>query len=165
MKKTILYTLLIALLISVSSFTAYNVYAKKTYKVMVQMKNYHGEGAYLVVSVLKNDGKYIKSLQLIGDDKEWYDDLLEWWKFQKNIDMKEVDAISGETISGGERSTFTIHLDEKWINSNYKLRFETAVEEQKYHKDDLEIPLTTEGLNSKPEGKGYIRYVRILEVK
>ena len=58
MKKTITYTLLIALLISVSSFTAYNVYAKKTYKVMVQMKNYHGEGAYLVVSVLKNDGKY-----------------------------------------------------------------------------------------------------------
>jgi len=42
----------------------------------------------------------------------------------------------------------------------YKLRFETAVEDQKYHVKDLEIPLTTEALSAKSDGTGYIRYVR-----
>ncbi|RZK67235.1 MAG: DUF2271 domain-containing protein, partial [Pedobacter sp.] len=46
-------------------------------------------------------------------------------------------------------------------NKGYKLRFETAVEDNKYYVKDAEIPLTTEGLAAKTEGTGYIRYVRL----
>ena len=129
------------------------------------MKNYTGEGAYLVVSVVDKSGKYLKTLQVLGDDKEWYPDIAAWWSFQKNKKLTEVDAISGATVSGGERSTFSIQLDESWMNKGYKLRFETAVEEVEYYKDDVEISIDAQGLKTKPEGKGFIRYVRILPMK
>jgi hypothetical protein len=48
------------------------------------------------------------------------------------------------------------------IDKGYALRFETSVEDQKYYKDDLQFQLTTENLKIKKEGKGFIRYVRML---
>lgn len=165
MKRLIKYTLLIAFFLGISSFTLKGDLAKQSYKVLVQMKNYSGEGAYLVVSVLDDDNNYIKTLQVLGDDKEYYLDLPKWWKFQRNQKPSTIDAISGETVAGGERTTFTIQVDEKWLNKNYKLRFETAVEEVEYYATDVEIPLNTKSLNSKSEGKGFIRYVRLLPLK
>lgn len=162
MKNIFKYTLLFALFIGFSSFTLKSDAAKKQYKVLVQMKNYTGEGAYVVVSVLNKKNQYIKTLQVMGDDSDWYPDLESWWDFQVNKKLSDIDAISGATISGGERSTFTINIDESWMNKGYKLRFETAVEEVDYHVADVEIPLTTSALKTKPQGKGFIRYVRLL---
>ena len=51
------------------------------------------------------------------------------------------------------------------MNKGYKLRFETAVEDDMYNLKDVEIPLTTEGILTKTEGKGYIRYVKLNKVK
>jgi len=48
------------------------------------------------------------------------------------------------------------------IDKGYSLRFETSVEDNEYYKDDIEFKLTTENLKSKQEGKGFIRYIRML---
>ena len=47
------------------------------------------------------------------------------------------------------------------MNKGYKLRFESAVEDAKYFVNDLEIPLTTDAVTLKTEGKGYIRFVKL----
>ncbi|MBP7471249.1 MAG: DUF2271 domain-containing protein, partial [Flavobacterium sp.] len=65
---------------------------------------------------------------------------------------------------GGDRSITTIEIEDAKINKGYKLRFETSVEDQKYYVNDIEIPLTAEGLAAKTEGKGYIRYVRLNKI-
>ena len=57
-----------------------------------------------------------------------------------------------------------LEIEDSKINKGYKLRFETAVEDQKYHTIDIEIPLTTEGIAAKTEGKNYIRYVRLNKI-
>ncbi|OYX79734.1 MAG: flagellin biosynthesis protein FlgD, partial [Flavobacteriales bacterium 32-34-25] len=62
------------------------------------------------------------------------------------------------------RSMTTIEIDDSKINKGYKLRFESAVENQKYHVSDVEIPLSTAGIAAKSEGKGYIRYVRLSKI-
>ena len=99
----------------------------------------------------------------MGDDKKWYKSLKEWNKFhtQKPAD---ISAKTGASVTGGDRSITTIEIDDSKINKGYKLRFESAVEDQKYYVSDLEIPLTTEGLADKTEGKGYIRYVRLNKI-
>ena len=51
------------------------------------------------------------------------------------------------------------------MNKGYKLRFETAVEDQNYHVTDVEIPLTTTAVTQRTEGKGYIRYVKLNKVQ
>ena len=74
-----------------------------------------------------------------------------------------IDAITGETLSGGERSINVISLDKSKMNSNYKLRFETAVEDKNYFEKDIEINLSEINSQTKYNGNGFIRYVRILE--
>jgi len=48
------------------------------------------------------------------------------------------------------------------MDQGYTLRFETAVEDQEYHKADLEIVLNQDNLKMKHEGSGFIRYVRMI---
>ncbi|WP_203970185.1 DUF2271 domain-containing protein [Capnocytophaga stomatis] len=130
------------------------------YKCMIQLTNYDGEGAYIVVSLINSQGKYEKTLQVLGDDPEWYSDLIEWWKFYGK--RETIDAITGATISGGERAVKVIEIENDKIDKGYKIRFETAVEDQKYYATDVEFELTSESVKSKVDGKGYIRYVRMM---
>lgn len=136
-------------------------FAQKTskYKCMVQMTNYVGEGAYIAVSLIDAKGAYEKTLYVMGSDKKWYPDLKEWHKaFKKK--PTNISAITGASVTGGDRSVTVLDIEDAKINKGYKLRFETAVEDNKYYLKDLEIPLTTDGLAAKTEGTGYIRYVR-----
>lgn len=159
--KSIIKTALLSTFICLISFQTSAQSSK--YKCMLQMSNYVGEGAYIVVSLVNAKGAYEKTLYVMGDDKKWYKTLKEWHKFYSKK-PGNISAITGASVTGGDRSITTIEIDDAKINSGYKLRFESAVEDQKYHTIDAEIPLTTEGIASKTEGKGYIRYVRLSKI-
>ena len=151
------YMLLPLILLLMSNTTS----PTSKYKCMIQLKNYTGEGAYIVVSVVDKDGKYLTTLRVLGDDEEWYPDLTKWYGYYKEGNQK-VDGISGATISGGERTLFVFELDEKYLVEGNQLRFESAVEEQKYTVDDVQIPIMNNKIAGTHEGKEYIRYVKIL---
>ena len=142
------------ILFSVNSFAQ-----TSKYKCMLQMSSYMGDGAYIVVSLIDSKGTYEKTLYVMGEDKKWYNSLKEWYKFYSK--KPNVNAKTGASISGGDRSITTFEIEDSKINKGYRLRFESAVEDQKYHINDVEIPLTTEALAEKTEGKGYIKYVRL----
>ncbi|HSC52489.1 MAG TPA: DUF2271 domain-containing protein [Phnomibacter sp.] len=134
-------------------------FAQAKYKCMVQLTNYTGEGAYIVISLINKSGAYEKTLYMMGPDKKWYNSFKEWHKSQKKK-PEDISAISGASVKGGERNVVTIDIDPKKINAGYSIRFESAVEDKPYYATDVEVPLTTEGLAAKTDGKGYIRYVR-----
>lgn len=150
-----------AILLSVLLLSAVTTTKTKAVKCMIQMANYTGEGAYIVVSLLNPAGKYDQTLYVQGKDSEWYSEIPEWWKFYGKY-RPNIDAISGETISGGERTVTVLQIPQDKIDKGYSLRFETSVEDQKYHAADLQFELTTENLKAKKDGKGYIRYVKML---
>jgi len=147
--------------LAVFCIVAFSSKEQRAYKCMIQMKNYAGEGAYISVSLLNPDGSYAKTLQVFGDDKEWYPEVDHWWAFQKKSNQK-IDAITGATIGGGQRKILSIVLKEAVIDTGYKIRFETSVENNDYYKDDVEFELTSETVRSKTEGNGFIRYVRMM---
>jgi hypothetical protein len=158
--KSILKISLIAV-ICLLSFQATAQTSK--YKCMLQMSNYMGEGAYIVVSLINAKGEYDKTLYVMGDDKKWHKTLKEWHKFYSKKPT-DISAKTGASVTGGDRSITTLEIEDSKINKGYKLRFESAVEDQKYYVTDLETPLTTEGIDAKTEGKGYIRYVRLNKI-
>ena len=123
------------------------------------MTNYAGEGAYIVISLIDPKGAYEKTLYVMGPDKKWYKSLKEWDK-SRTKKPANISAITGASITGGDRSVNTIEIENSKVNSGYKIRFESAVEDKEYHTKDVEIPLTTEGFSSKSDGSGFIRYVR-----
>ena len=77
--KSIIKISLVSALMCLLSFQA-NAQESK-YKCMLQMSNYMGEGAYVVVSLINSKGEYEKTLYVMGDDKKWYNTLKEWYKF------------------------------------------------------------------------------------
>ena len=129
---------------------------------MIQMKNYTGEGAYLIVSLIDPNGKYEQTLYVQGDDPDWYHEITSWWKFYGKK-RANIDAITGETLSGGERSINIISFDKPKLIEGYKLRFETAVEDKNYFEKDLEISLVELNTETKYNGNGFIRYVRLID--
>lgn len=152
---------ILSLLLVVTALVAFTTTDTTKYKCMIQMKNYDGEGAYIVISLLNPDGEYEKTLYVQGDDEEWYHDIDQWWRFQGKV-REDIDAITGATISGGNRAISIIEIPNDKINTGYKIRFETAVEDQEYYADDVEFELTSENVKSKIAGKGFIRYIRMI---
>ena len=133
--------------------------APSKYKCMIQMKNYVGEGAYIVVSLIDPKGGYEKTLRVMGSDKKWYKDVKEWYKFYAKKPTN-ISAITGASVAGGDRSVTVLEIDDTKLDAGYKIRFETAVEDKEYYVKDLEIPLTKEAIAGKTDGTNYIRYVR-----
>lgn len=152
---------LIGLLLFLLAFNS-NAQTSK-YKCMLQMSNYMGEGAYIAVSLINPKGEYEKTLYVMGDDKKWYSSLKEWNAFQSKRPAN-ISAKTGASLTGGDRSMTTLEIEDSKINSGYKLRFETAVEDQKYYINDVEIAMTTQKMAEKTEGKGYIRYIRLNKI-
>jgi len=162
MKKRKLIFIVPAFLLLLTALFSFKKETTKTaYKCMIQMKNYSGEGAYVIISLLNPAGAYEETLYVQGADDEWYFDIREWWSFYGKK-RTNIDAITGATISGGERRITILDIPDAALNKGYKLRFETAVEDQKYHKDDVEFELTSATVQSKIEGKGFIRYIRMM---
>ncbi len=132
------------------------------YKCMIQMTNYTGEGAYVVISLINPKGDYEKTLYVQGDDAQWYNTIEEWWKKFHGKKRSNLDAVTRATVSGGGRNITVIDIDDSKINAGYRLRFETAVEDQNYYTSDVEFELTSETVKSKKDGTGFIRYVRMM---
>lgn len=156
-----LKTLLVLGVLAISTLSFTTVIESTSYKCMIQMINYSGESAYVVISLINPEGEYEKTLYVQGDDEEWYHDISEWWKFYGKKRTK-IDAITGATIAGGARSISVIDIEDSKIDAGYSIRFETAVEDQDYYTKDVEFPLTSESVKSKKEGSGFIRYVRLM---
>ena len=135
--------------------------ATTPYKCMIQMKNYTGEGAYVIISLLNPKGAYEATLYVQGADDEWYYDLTEWWGFYGKK-RSNIDAITGETIRGGARTISILTIPDIALNTGYKIRVETAVEDDEYYKNDVEFELTTENIKNKIKGSGFIRYIRMM---
>tara|TARA_B100000963_G_scaffold240181_1_gene210078 strand:- start:1753 stop:2256 length:504 start_codon:yes stop_codon:yes gene_type:complete len=133
------------------------------YKCMLQLINYSGEGAYIVISIIDQKNDYKKTLKVLGDDEEWYPDISKWYPYYlKN--SKEMDGITGATISGGERTIFSFDIDEKYFDGNHNLHIETAVEDQRYVADDLNFSLKKTSITGQHSGSGYIRYIKIIKI-
>ena len=78
MKNKLLLLLTLLLVAGVAVSFVAQVSTKK-YKCLIQLTNYKGEGAYIVASLINPEDKYEQTLQILGDNPEWYSDLTEWW--------------------------------------------------------------------------------------
>lgn len=120
----------------------------------------------MVISLINPKGQYEQTLGVLGTDNEWYNTLKEWHKFQK-VKKQKLNGITGASIAGGARATRLIEFDTAKLDKGYKLRFESAVETQKYYAKDAEVALSSAVLDNKAgvKGDGYIKAIRFLKVQ
>ncbi|AEI50981.1 DUF2271 domain-containing protein [Runella slithyformis] len=162
MSKKIMVGVVVLLIAAYSSVSFKSASAQVSFKCLVQLTNYSGEGAYVMVSLIDNKGKYKKTLQVFGKEKRWWDDLPSWFKFY-TITKENVDGVSGASITAGSRRVFSITADETVFDKGYQLRFETAVENKDYKEKDVEMAFSEANVGKAVEGTGYIRYVKLIK--
>lgn len=157
------YTLFVIFSLIAIAFMSFKQSSSQvSFKGLVQLTNYTGEGAYIAVSLTDKNGNYIKTLQVFGKDKRWYDELTTWYKHYTSS-KANVDAITGASITAGSRKVFSFSVDEVFFNKGYKLRFETSVEDQNYKERDVELDFSQINIGKTINGKGYIRYVKLFQ--
>ena len=118
----------------------------------------------MVVSLIDPQGNYQKTLYVFGDNGKYL------WFTEKVVcflsrQKEKIDAVTGASITQGDRKTITLNLDKNLLDQGYKIRFESAVEDQNYYTTDAEVPFSSESLKGKTEGSGYVRYIRLTEAK
>ena len=127
--------------------------------ILVQLNEYAGDEAYFALYLVKPDGKYDHTLWLSGPEKVWWPQTARWWGyFSRN--PQDVDAITGASTPSGGRAVMHIDLDPALIDSGYKLRIETSVDQNENYQDDAEVDLTSANQRVKTPGTGYVRYIR-----
>ncbi|MCO5260488.1 MAG: DUF2271 domain-containing protein [Crocinitomicaceae bacterium] len=131
------------------------------YKCMIQMVSYKGEKAMVVVSLIKPDGTYDRTLSVLGKDKKWYDEMQKWWDFHVKAKEK-IDGITGASIAGSQRRVVLIKVPASAIDKKYKIRVESGVEDQKYVSNDVEFELSKDNINKNINGKVYVSSVRLI---
>lgn len=131
------------------------------YKCLIQMVSYKGEKAMVVVSLIKPDGNYDRTLSVLGKDKKWYDEMTKWWDFHSAAKEK-IDGITGASIAGSQRRVVLIKVPSYALNKKYKIRVESGVEDQKYVSNDVEFELNTGNINKNINGKEYVSVVRLI---
>lgn len=155
MKKTIFFlTLFSSLCVAIAGFSA------TKYKCNIQMSSYKGHAAYVVVSLVDAQGKYVRTLLVLGSDAKWYDKLKEWHKAQKS-QKENLSAITSASVAGGARNTATFDLDEALLDKGYTIRFESNVENLKYQKVDAAVYFNANTVEKKTAGTGYIKFVKL----
>ncbi|MEM6359790.1 MAG: DUF2271 domain-containing protein [Bacteroidota bacterium] len=162
MKKLIVFSLLALGVILISSWSStVNNVDTVSYRCLIQLTNYGGEGAYVITSLINPEGKYEQTLFVGGDDEEWYPDLPIWYEFYEKSSA-DIDGVTGASIKSGGRKVALLEVEANKLNNGYKLRFESSVEDGLYHEKDIEVDLTDNTFGKTIQGNGYIRYVRII---
>ena len=102
---------LIVLFLSLLFFSSLGKYLDNDIllKCKIVMIEYRGEGAYIAVSLMDENNKYLKTLHVLGEDKTWFFDMRLFWANLKSNGLigddayyAHVDGITGPTIGGGK---------------------------------------------------------------
>lgn len=152
----------VALLCAFVSAQAQTDSADASLRCMIQMTNYDGEGAYIIVSLLDSSDQYLETLHIIGEDRDWYYEIENWWSYFGRK-KRNIDGITGPTLAGGERSIIAFDVPQYAFRNQHKLRFETAVEDQPYYPSEIDVAVSDSLPAGKIEGVGYIRYARFIQ--
>ena len=117
---------------------------------------YRGEGAYLAIYLTDAGGKYTRTLWVAGGKSKYYKSLLDWAR-GSGMKPAEYDGMTGASVSSGGSLTITVDIDDALIDAGYLIRVDSAVENLRENRVDVEVPLTSQGAGTPVAGRSYIK--------
>ena len=121
-----------------------------------ELKNYSGDGAYLAIYLTNAQGQYQNTLWVAGQKSKYYKHLSGWAR-GSGLRSSEYDGLSGASVTSGKTLTVTLDLADTYIDSGFQLRVDSAVEDMRDNRDDVVVPLTSEGAGKPNSGRGYVK--------
>lgn len=121
-----------------------------------ELKNYGGDGAYLVLYLTNTKGQYQDTLWIAGQKSKYYKHLSGWARGSGQR-TSEYDGVTGASVASGKTLTVTLDVADAYIDSGFQLRVDTAVEDMRDNRNDVVVPLTSEGVGKPAAGRGYVK--------
>jgi len=119
---------------------------------------YSGNGAYLAFYLTDANGKYNRTLWVAGGKSKYYKHL-QGWARGSALKRTEYDGLAGASVTAGEQLTVKVKIDDALIDAGYLIRVDSAVEDQRDHPVDAEVPLTRQGAGTAVAGRGYVKTI------
>lgn len=123
-----------------------------------QLANYGGDGAYVVMYVTDQSGRYQGTLWMAGREAKYYKHLRDWRRVAGS--GARVDGITGASVGAGKTLRATFDLSDALLDAGYQIRIDTAVEDMNENPSEVIVPLTTSGAGSATRGRGYVKSFR-----
>ena len=130
--------------------------AARTVKITTLLKRYNGPEAYIAIYLTDQNGQYQQTLWVAGYHHQYYRHLPGWARGSR-LQHSEYDGRTGASMLGGESLTVTADIADKFIDSGYEIRVDTAVEDRSENRADVVAPLTTAGSDQSVNGKAYVK--------
>jgi len=121
-----------------------------------RLKNYSGNGAYVVLWVTDAAGKYKGTLWMAGGKTKYYRHLSDWQRASGGRPA-EIDGITGASIGSGKTLKISLDIADAMIDAGYKLHIDTAVEDGMDNPSEVVAPLETSASGKPVAGKGYVK--------
>lgn len=119
------------------------------------LKNYGGNGAFVVLYVTDAAGKYKGTLWMSGaQPKYWH---LSDWQRLSGGRVSEIDGITGASIGSGKTLKISLDLADAMIDAGYVVHVDTAVEDGRDNPSEIVTPLATSSSGVTAAGKGYVK--------
>jgi hypothetical protein len=124
------------------------------------LKNYGGNGAYVVLYVTDRAGKYRGTLWMAGGRAKYYRHLSDWQRASGGA-ASEVDGITGASIGSGKTLKVSLDLADALIDAGYEVHVDTAVEDGLYSPSDAVAPLSSKATGAPVAGKGNVKSFKV----
>jgi hypothetical protein len=121
-----------------------------------EMQNYGGDGAYLAIYLTNTEGQYQNTLWIAGQKSKYYKHLSGWAR-GSGLRNSEYDGLSGASVTSGKTLTVTFDLADTYIDSGFQIRVDSAVEDMRDSRNDVVVPLTSEGAGKPVTGRSYVK--------
>lgn len=126
----------------------------KDVSMQLTMKGYNGDGAYVAVYLMDANGRLVQTLSLEGRKKKYQKHLRDWKRANRSL---RFDGRTGASLHRNRSKNIIATIDDKYIDSNYFIHIDTAVEDKRDVPSDVVVPLTSQGMNQAVSGRGYIK--------
>lgn len=120
------------------------------------LKNYGGNGAYVVLYVTDAAGAYKGTLWMAGGKAKYYRHLSDWQRASGGR-VTEIDGITGASVGSGKTLKITLDLADVMIDAGYTVHVDTAVEDGMDNPSEVVAPLAAAASGKPAAGKGYVK--------
>lgn len=131
----------------------------KEVTITTTLNNYSGNGAYLAIYLTDAKGQYSQTLWVAGGKNKYYKHLQDWAR-GSGLQRAEYDGKTGASVTSTDSLTVKVDIADTLIDAGYLIRVDSAVEDQRDHRVDAEVPLTSQGSGTAVSGRGYVKTLR-----
>jgi len=121
-----------------------------------ELQSYRGNGAYLAIYLTNTEGQYQDTLWVAGQKSKYYKHLAGWARGSR-LRTNEYDGLTGASVTSGKTLTVTFDLADRYIDSGFQLRVDSAVEDMRDNRNDVVVLLTSAGAGKPTTGRGYVK--------